>query len=87
MDPSHADKQEGVSQLISISNVRSAATGLDLFFPELDEIPVGLFLQNIKVSLKASTSFWCISHCSQFSILPKLPKSVPLFQVKEFVNV
>lgn len=87
MDPFHADKQECVSQLISISNVRSSQQDLAFLFAELDEIPVGQFLQKVKASLKASTTLWCISHCSQFCILPKLTKSVPLFQAKEFVKM
>lgn len=61
---------------------------LAFIFAELDETPVGPFLQNVKVSLKANTTLWSISHRSQFHVLPKLAKSVSLLQAsKEFVNM
>ncbi|KAK4832374.1 hypothetical protein QYF61_022229 [Mycteria americana] len=45
-----------------------------LLLVELHEIPVSPFLQPVKVPLDGSTTFWPISHSSQFCVISKLVK-------------
>jgi len=64
------------------------AQDFSLIFVELHEVPVSPFLQPSMVPLDVSTTFWNVSHSSQFCITYKLAEDAlcPSIQVIKTLN-